>query len=162
MILRRIAIGLATFALLFAGGRAAHAADDPTAAIVGLDHAVTTASGLRYIDQKPGEGAPAKPGDGVSVQYTGWLFEDGHKGMKFDSSYDRNEPFSFVLASHQVIPGWDEGVAGMQPGGRRLLIIPPELAYGDRGAGGVIPPGATLVFEIRLLDIKSGSSPAGD
>lgn len=108
-----------------------------------------TPSGLKYVDQKAGTGAEAKAGDVVSVHYTGWL----ENGTKFDSSRDRNEPFRFKLGAGQVIKGWDEGVAGMKVGGKRRLTIPAELGYGKRGAGGVIPPNATLVFEVELLGI---------
>ncbi len=111
----------------------------------------TTDSGLRYTDLKTGSGdAVTGRGQTVIVHYTGWL-EDN---TKFDSSHDRNDPFSFPVDCGYVIPGWDEGVKGMQVGGVRRLVIPPELAYGARGAGGVIPPHATLVFEIELLEIS--------
>jgi len=115
---------------------------------------VTTSSGLSYDDTTVGEGAEAKTGDGVSVHYTGWLLYGGERGRKFDSSKDRREPFAFSLGAGQVIKGWDEGVQGMRVGGTRLLTIPPGLAYGARGAGGVIPPNATLVFEVELLAIE--------
>jgi FKBP-type peptidyl-prolyl cis-trans isomerase len=117
---------------------------------------VTTDSGLKYIDTKVGDGATAKAGDKVVVHYTGWLTTDGGatKGKKFDSSVDRNEPFSFPLGAGRVIKGWDEGVAGMKVGGKRTLIIPSELGYGKRGAGEDIPPGATLLFDVELLEIK--------
>jgi len=111
---------------------------------------VTTKSGLKYEDLKEGTGAEAKKGDTVEVHYTGWLTN----GKKFDSSLDRNEPFSFKLGAGMVIKGWDEGVAGMKVGGKRKLMIPPELGYGARGAGNVIPPNAELVFEVELLKIK--------
>ncbi|WP_371929866.1 FKBP-type peptidyl-prolyl cis-trans isomerase [Uliginosibacterium sp. 31-16] len=111
---------------------------------------VTTASGLTYDDSIFGTGALAKAGQYVSVHYTGWLTT----GEKFDSSKDRGEPFSFPLGGRRVIAGWDEGVQGMKVGGTRKLIIPPELGYGARGAGGVIPPNATLVFEVELLDVQ--------
>ena len=111
---------------------------------------ITTKSGLKYIDEKVGEGREAKAGDTVSVHYTGTLKD----GKKFDSSRDRNEPFEFQLGAGRVIKGWDEGVAGMKVGGKRKLTIPPELGYGKRGAGAVIPPDATLVFEVELLGIK--------
>jgi peptidylprolyl isomerase len=114
---------------------------------------VTTPSGLRIIDVKPGTGPVPQAGQTVTVNYTGWLFVDGKKGKKFDSSLDRGEPFSFTLGQGQVIKGWDEGVAGMKIGGKRKLTIPPELGYGARGAGGVIPPNATLVFEVELLGV---------
>jgi FKBP-type peptidyl-prolyl cis-trans isomerase FkpA len=109
----------------------------------------TTASGLIYEDVTLGSGEPATPGQSVSVHYTGWLVD----GSKFDSSKDRNDPFEFPLGAGHVIRGWDEGVQGMQVGGVRKLTIPPDLGYGARGAGGVIPPNATLVFEVELLEI---------
>ena len=90
----------------------------------------------------------------MSVHYTGWLSKDGAKGAKFDSSLDRGQPFDFTLGAHQVIAGWDEGVAGMKVGGERTLVIPPELGYGARGAGGVIPPNATLIFDVQLLKVQ--------
>ncbi len=111
---------------------------------------ITTASGLVYEDTVVGEGAEAVAGSYVSVHYTGWLTN----GNKFDSSKDRDEPFEFPLARGHVIKGWDEGVQGMKVGGTRRLTIPAELGYGARGAGGVIPPNATLVFEVELLDIQ--------
>ena len=113
----------------------------------------TTASGLQYEDTVVGSGATAQAGQHVSVHYTGWLYNNGVKGAKFDSSKDRNDPFEFGLGAGMVIKGWDEGVQGMQVGGTRLLVIPPQLGYGARGAGGVIPPNATLMFEVELLDI---------
>jgi len=109
----------------------------------------TTSSGLVYEDLTTGAGATAQAGDRVSVHYTGWLTD----GRKFDSSKDRGEPFDFPLGAGQVIRGWDEGVQGMQVGGVRKLAIPPQLGYGARGAGGVIPPNATLVFEVELLGV---------
>jgi len=111
----------------------------------------TLPSGLQYEDVVVGDGNQASAGDQVSVHYTGWLFEDGKAGTKFDSSKDRGEPFRFPLGAGHVIRGWDEGVAGMKVGGTRRLVIPPELGYGARGAGGVIPPNATLLFEVDLL-----------
>jgi FKBP-type peptidyl-prolyl cis-trans isomerase len=110
--------------------------------------------GLKYTDTKTGEGATATPGSKVSVHYTGWLYNNGAKGAKFDSSVDRGKPFQFTLGAHQVIAGWDEGVAGMKVGGKRTLIIPPELGYGARGAGGVIPANATLMFDVELLGVQ--------
>jgi peptidylprolyl isomerase len=111
---------------------------------------VTTDSGLKYYDLQAGDGAAAEAGKQVSVHYTGWLTD----GTKFDSSIDRGEPFSFVLGAGNVIPGWDEGVVGMKVGGKRQLVIPPQLAYGESGAGGVIPPNATLIFEVELLSVN--------
>ncbi len=113
-----------------------------------------SASGLRTIDTHPGEGPQPQPGQTVTVHYTGWLYDDGKKGQKFDSSLDRGKPFSFTLGKGEVIKGWDEGVAGMRVGGKRTLIIPPGLGYGARGAGGVIPPNATLMFDVELLGAK--------
>jgi FKBP-type peptidyl-prolyl cis-trans isomerase FkpA len=115
---------------------------------------ITTATGLQYEDTVVGEGDEAKKGQSVTVHYTGWLFNDGEKGAKFDSSLDRRDPFVFSLGAGMVIRGWDEGVAGMQVGGERTLIIPAELGYGARGAGGVIPPNATLQFDVQLLAVK--------
>ena len=112
---------------------------------------ITTASGLQYEDTVVGEGAQATPGQDVTVHYTGWLYKDGAQGAKFDSSRDRRDPFVFGLGAGMVIKGWDEGVAGMKVGGQRTLIIPAELGYGARGAGGVIPPNATLKFDVELL-----------
>lgn len=112
---------------------------------------------LVITDTQVGKGTEATNGQRVVVHYTGWLYDPSQpekKGAKFDSSRDRNEPFDFSLGAQQVIPGWDQGVAGMKVGGRRTLTIPPDLAYGAAGAGGVIPPNATLVFEIELLDVK--------
>jgi FKBP-type peptidyl-prolyl cis-trans isomerase len=111
-------------------------------------------NGLKYTDTKTGDGATATPGAKVSVHYTGWLYNNNTKGAKFDSSVDRGKPFEFKLGAHQVIAGWDEGVAGMKVGGKRTLIIPPELGYGARGAGGVIPPNATLMFDVELLGVQ--------
>lgn len=113
----------------------------------------TTASGLQYEDTVVGSGATAEAGKYVTVHYTGWLYQDGQQGAKFDSSKDRNDPFVFPLGAGMVIRGWDEGVQGMQVGGKRTLIIPPELGYGARGAGGVIPPNATLKFDVELLNV---------
>jgi FKBP-type peptidyl-prolyl cis-trans isomerase FkpA len=114
---------------------------------------VTTTSGLQYEDVVEGSGEVAKAGDHVTVHYTGWLYENATKGAKFDSSKDRHDPFEFPLAAGHVIRGWDEGVQGMKVGGTRILVIPPQLGYGARGAGGVIPPNATLMFEVELLGV---------
>jgi FKBP-type peptidyl-prolyl cis-trans isomerase len=117
----------------------------------GLTDTTTTASGLKYVVLKAGTGPSPQPGQTAVVHYTGWLTD----GKKFDSSKDRNQPFQFTIGQGQVIKGWDEGVMSMKKGETRKLIIPPQLGYGDRGAGGgIIPPGATLVFEVELLDIK--------
>ena len=114
----------------------------------------TTPSGLQYEDEVEGTGPEAKAGQQVKVHYTGWLYENGVQGKKFDSSRDRKDPFEFSLGAGMVIRGWDEGVAGMKVGGKRTLIIPPALGYGARGAGGVIPPNATLMFDVELLAVK--------
>ncbi|MFA5795424.1 MAG: FKBP-type peptidyl-prolyl cis-trans isomerase [Candidatus Brocadiia bacterium] len=111
---------------------------------------ITTTSGLKYIDLTVGTGVEARPGKSVSVHYTGWLTN----GTKFDSSKDRGQPFVFGLGAGQVIRGWDEGVAGMKIGGKRKLTIPPQIGYGPRGAGNVIPPNATLIFEVELLGVQ--------
>jgi FKBP-type peptidyl-prolyl cis-trans isomerase FkpA len=113
----------------------------------------TTASGLQYLDTTVGDGVEAVAGKQVKVHYTGWLFNDGAQGSKFDSSKDRGDPFVFGLGAGMVIKGWDEGVAGMKVGGARTLIIPAALGYGARGAGGVIPPNATLKFDVELLAV---------
>ena len=113
--------------------------------------ATTTASGLIIDDTVVGAGETAAAGQNVTVHYTGWLFFGGERGKKFDSSKDRGDPFRFRLAGGEVIKGWDEGVQGMKVGGTRMLVIPAALGYGARGAGGVIPPNATLLFEVELL-----------
>jgi len=115
---------------------------------------VVTSSGLRMIDTQAGTGASPKQGQTAVVHYTGWLYTDGQKGKKFDSSVDRGTPFEFPIGMRRVIPGWDEGVATMKVGGKRTLIIPPALGYGAQGAGGVIPPNATLMFDVELLGVK--------
>jgi len=115
---------------------------------------MTTASGLQISDTTVGTNASPKPGQICVMHYTGWLYENGKKGKKFDSSVDRNEPFEFPIGQRRVIAGWDEGVASMKVGGKRTLIIPPELGYGARGAGGAIPPNATLMFDVELLGVK--------
>ncbi|GJL54332.1 MAG: peptidyl-prolyl cis-trans isomerase [Nitrospirales bacterium] len=140
--LRKNSIMLFVMSMLLCGLGTMVQADD--------GNVVTTASGLQYVDVVPGDGQEAKKGDLVVVHYTGTLTD----GTKFDSSKDRNDPFSFPLGAGQVIKGWDEGVAGMKVGGTRQLIIPPDLGYGARGAGGVIPPNATLKFDVELLEVR--------
>jgi peptidylprolyl isomerase len=115
---------------------------------------MTTASGLQIIDTQVGTGATPQTGQTCVMHYTGWLYENGAKGKKFDSSVDRGKPFEFPIGQRRVIAGWDEGVASMKVGGKRTLIIPANLGYGERGAGGVIPPNATLLFEVELLGVK--------
>jgi peptidylprolyl isomerase len=123
-------------------------------AAVAQETTVTTPSGLKIEDTKVGDGASPATGQTCVMHYTGWLYENGQKGRKFDSSLDRGEPFEFPIGTGRVIKGWDEGVATMKIGGKRTLVIPPELGYGARGAGGVIPPNATLIFDVELLDIR--------
>lgn len=137
-----------TLAVLVARRAAAQTVDETKA--------VKTASGLKMIDTKVGTGAEAKTGQYVTVHYTGWLYDAATKtkGKKFDSSVDRSMPFKFTLGAGKVIKGWDEGVAGMKIGGQRTLIISPELGYGERGAGGAIPPNATLIFDVELLGVE--------
>jgi FKBP-type peptidyl-prolyl cis-trans isomerase FkpA len=136
---------------------AATTQDMSTSTAQGLSKLDATRNGLQQLDVKQGTGAEAVAGKQVVVHYTGWLRDaskpDSH-GAKFDSSRDRNAPFSFVLGAGRVIKGWDEGVAGMKVGGQRTLVIPPELGYGARGAGGVIPPNATLIFDVELVDVQ--------
>jgi peptidylprolyl isomerase len=115
---------------------------------------MTTPSGLKITDTKVGTGATPKRGQTCVMHYTGWLYENGAKGKKFDSSRDRGQPFEFPIGTGRVIAGWDEGVASMKVGGQRTLVIPPELGYGARGAGGVIPPNATLIFDVELVNVK--------
>jgi peptidylprolyl isomerase len=115
---------------------------------------ITTPSGLQFEDTVVGTGASPKPGQTCVMHYTGWLWENGAKGKKFDSSVDRGQPFEFQIGLGMVIKGWDEGVMTMKVGGKRTLLIPASLGYGSRGAGGVIPPNATLVFDVELLGIK--------
>ena len=115
---------------------------------------ITTATGLSYLETSEGAGPSPTKGQTCVMHYTGWLYEDGEQGAKFDSSRDRNDPFEFSLGAGMVIKGWDEGVQGMKIGGQRTLIIPPELGYGARGAGGVIPPNATLKFDVELIAVE--------
>src|SRR4051794_25820973 len=150
----RCASALAAFSLM--GALTALVADAPvhTAIAQTAGKTMTTASGLQITDSKVGTGATPKPGQTCVMHYTGWLYENGVKGKKFDSSVDRNAPFEFPIGQRKVIAGWDEGVATMKGGGKRPLITPPQLGYGARGAGGVIPPNATLMFDVELLDVK--------
>jgi peptidylprolyl isomerase len=137
-------------ALVAAGIMAATAAAPARA----LDNKTLTASGLTIIDNKVGAGESPRIGQSAVVHYTGWLYQDGKKGKQFDSSRPRGEPFEFPLGQGKVIPGWDEGVETMKVGGKRTLIVPPQLGYGAAGAGGAIPPNSTLLFEIELLGVK--------
>ena len=130
------------------------AAGAPRYAAAQVGNTVTTPSGLQIVDTQIGTGAVPKTGQICVMHYTGWLYQNAAKGQKFDSSVDRGRPFEFPIGTHRVIAGWDEGVATMKVGGKRTLIIPPDLGYGPRGAGGVIPPNATLIFEVELLDVK--------
>jgi len=123
------------------------------AAGFGQEKMVTLPSGLKYVDLVVGTGDEAVNGATLDMHYTGWLYENGKRGRKFDSSHDRGRPFSFKLGSGMVIKGWDQGIKGMKVGGKRELIIPPALGYGSRGAGNVIPPNATLEFEVELLKV---------
>jgi FKBP-type peptidyl-prolyl cis-trans isomerase len=115
---------------------------------------VELVDGLKYTDTKIGDGAVAEKGYIGSVQYAGWLYKNGNRGAKFDSSLDAGKPITFKLGAGQVIPGWDEGISGMKTGGKRTLIIPPTLAYGPKGSGGVIPPNATLIFDVELVTAR--------
>jgi peptidylprolyl isomerase len=132
----------------------AFAASSTSTAIAQTGKTMTTPTGLQITDTKVGTGATPKSGQTCVMHYIGWLYENGAKGKKFDSSVDRGEPFEFPIGQKRVIAGWDEGVASMKVGGKRTLIIPPALGYGARGAGGVIPPNATLMFDVELLDVK--------
>lgn len=152
-----IAEGIRTMRTLFALILACVALNLPEAsAAVRINPArmKVTASGLRYQDLKVGRGVMPEPGQTVSVIYTGWLWTGKRVGMSFDHSTNRRHPFQFPIDEGYVIPGWDEGISTMRVGGTRLLFIPPDLAYGDTGAGGVIPPGATLIFQVQLLGVK--------
>jgi len=149
------AVALVSLVIAAAPASAQTPASPPAAANAQQGKTVELADGLKYIDTQVGTGAEAQKGYIVSVQYTGWIYKNGNKGAKFDSSLDRNKPFTFTLGKHEVIDGWDEGVAGMKIGGKRTLIIPPNLAYGARGgAGGVIPPNATLIFDVELISAR--------
>ena len=158
IVLALIVIGYFAFTAIQNNNRASNSAQATTTSsglqatngATGSGQATTTSSGLQVIDEVVGTGQEAKSGDTVSVNYTGWLAN----GTKFDSSYDRNQAFDFVLGAGNVIKGWDEGVAGMKVGGKRKLMIPPDLAYGANGYPPVIPPNATLTFEVELVAIK--------
>jgi peptidylprolyl isomerase len=141
--------------LAFAGALAAGAAFAAPAQAQAPSTPHTTPSGLTIIDTTIGNGPSPKPGQTCVMNYTGWLYVNGKKGEKFDSSLDAGRPFEFKIGAHQVIAGWDEGIATMKVGSKRTLIIPPSLAYGARGAGGVIPPNATLIFDVDLLGVKN-------
>jgi peptidylprolyl isomerase len=141
-------------ALAFAVVSCAASSIPTPATAQGAPTTMTTASGLQIVDTKVGTGAAPRTGQMCVMHYTGWLYANGAKGSKFDSSLDRGQPFEFPIGTGRVIKGWDEGVASMKVGGKRTLIIPPDLGYGARGAGGVIPPNATLLFEVELLDVK--------
>ena len=145
---RFMSLALASFAAFALSTSIATAEDKPKPM-------VKTASGLEYSDTVEGTGPAPKSGQTCVMHYTGWLRENGTKGRKFDSSVDRGSPFEFPLGMGRVIKGWDEGVASMKVGGKRTLIIPAELGYGARGAGGVIPPNATLIFDVELLGVKN-------
>ena len=142
-----LSVAIAGATLLAAGAATPAVAQTP-------GRTMTTASGLQITDTQVGTGASPKTGQTCVMHYTGWLYQNGAKGQKFDSSVDRGQPFEFPLGMGRVIKGWDEGVASMKVGGKRTLIIPPELGYGARGAGGVIPPNATLMFDVELLGVK--------
>ena len=153
--MRTIARALALTALVACCGVVVTAVSTPPAtAQTAGKKPMTTASGLQDTDETVGTGAQPKSGQTAVVHYTGWLYVNGAKGKKFDSSHDRNEPFEFPVGRGRVIKGWDEGVATMKVGGKRTLIIPPALGYGASGAGGVIPPNATLMFDVELLAVK--------
>ena len=143
----------AVIALAIVAAAAGAATFSPTVAQT-AGKPMTTASGLQIIDTKVGTGASPKTGQICVMHYTGWLYENGAKGKKFDSSVDRGQPFEFPIGTHRVIAGWDEGVATMKVGGKRTLIIPPALGYGAQGAGNAIPPNATLIFDVELLEVK--------
>jgi FKBP-type peptidyl-prolyl cis-trans isomerase FkpA len=151
---RLIPLSLTLLAVVGCGPADSPRASDPPelapALSVPADSLVMTPAGLWTYDRAEGEGAPAEPGDLVTVHYTGWLTT----GARFDGSTPQR-PFSFTLGAGEVISGWDEGVAGMRPGGSRILVIPPQHAYGERGVGVLIPPNSTLVFEVELLEARS-------
>src|SRR5471032_2426265 len=145
---------LITFALLTGLSGVFAAGLSNTAVAQSAGKTMTTASGLKITDTVAGTGVSPRTGQTCVMHYTGWLYVNGAKGKKFDSSVDRGQPFEFPIGTHRVIAGWDEGVATMKVGGKRTLIIPPALGYGANGAGGVIPPNATLIFDVELLGVK--------
>jgi len=147
------AVAALTFAAALAGCTGG-SSDTGTAQVAA--NTASPAMGVQITDTKVGTGISPKPGQICIVHYTGWVYENGAKGKKFDSSVDRKKPLSFVLGEHQVIDGWERGVSTMRVGGKRTLIIPPELAYGEKGQGN-IPPNATLMFEVELLQVKAPS-----
>jgi peptidylprolyl isomerase len=149
-----IRAGALTAFALTAGLAVTVVAGSLTPAAAQAKKTMTTASGLQITDSVVGTGETPKTGQTCVMHYTGWLYVNGMKGKKFDSSVDRNEPFEFPIGRGRVIKGWDEGVATMKVGGKRTLIIPPALGYGERGAGGVIPPNAVLMFDVELLAVK--------
>lgn len=153
----RYALLGAALAVVFAGGCTMGQSAAPAANQPGDSKLNAMGSALKKIDVKQGTGAEAVSGKPVIVHYTGWIYDESKpdkKGAKFDSSRDRQQPFGFFLGAGKVIRGWDDGVVGMKVGGQRTLIIPPAMAYGERGAGGVIPPNATLIFDVELLEVK--------
>ncbi len=144
---------LFAFAIAAAAVGCTGASDTGTAQMA--TNASTPAAGVQITDTKEGTGISPKPGQRCIVHYTGWLYENGAKGKKFDSSVDRKTPFSFVLGEHKVIEGWERGVSTMKVGGNRTIIIPPALGYGSAGGGAAIPPNSTLIFEVELLDVSA-------
>jgi FKBP-type peptidyl-prolyl cis-trans isomerase len=155
---RAFSVTLAALGLFAASGCVQSQTAAPAAANTKKETSkmITTPSGLMYVDEVLGTGAEAKAGQTVTVHYTGWLLDESavnKRGKKFDSSKDRGDPFQFPLGGGRVIKGWDEGVQGMKIGGKRILTIPASIGYGARGAGGVIPPNATLIFEVDLLGV---------
>lgn len=152
LVLRRTLAAIAFSALAVGGGAVLSSGTFIPSAFAAQEN--TTNSGLRYTETKSGSGPTAQSGSTALVHYTGWLSEGGKKGQKFDSSRDRGQPIAIALGSGRVIPGFEEGVSGMKVGGERTLVIPPDLAYGDRGAANVIPPNATLIFDVELVDVK--------
>jgi len=148
------AVAASALALALTAGFGTLLADGSSTPAAAQAKIMTTASGLQIADSVVGTGASPRTGQTCVMHYTGWLYVNGVKGKKFDSSVDRNEPFEFPIGMGRVIRGWDEGVLTMKVGGKRTLIIPPELGYGARGAAGVIPPNATLIFDVELLAVK--------